>query len=257
MHCSIHTNIHPMLGADIHLGTPGPPVVPVPMPHFVAQLLGGLQTSAKIQPTIMSHNFLVLNRGSDIGMGIGHVAGNILFPILVLTSGSVSEFGAFSVLSGGQPTAIAPLIYAGLNLNCSDPIPMNSINTVIAPGTNMAGFNFSDYLASVLSFAVDVFITGVANLIGAGLGKAAMGGTARLAGHFSVSAGLMTSVLFSHSFSGQVISSVVESTIGFFVGSPIGPAASENSPLSWVGDQADTQINEYMNDYYSQGENLN
>ncbi|PKA97585.1 hypothetical protein B0O79_1251 [Flavobacteriaceae bacterium MAR_2009_75] len=256
MYCSIHTNIHPMLGVDWHMGTPGPPAPPVLMPHFVAQILGGLMTSAQLATTVLSHNFMVVKRASDIGMGIGHVAPNILFPILVLTSGSVSEFGAFSVQSGGTSTAIAPGIYVGINLNCSDPVPGASINGVIAPGCNLAGFNLADFGASMLSVAADVTISGVINLLGGALTKGAMKGIAGLAGKISVSSGLMVAVVLSTEFGGGVAEQVIGKAIGVFVGSPVGPSVGP-APGNWPGNQTDAAIESMMENHYAQGESMN
>ena len=257
MYCSIHTNIHPMLGVDWHLGTPGPPAPPVPMPHFVAQVLGGLMTSAQLAPTVLSHNFMVVKRGSDIGMGIGHVAANILFPILVLTSGSVSEFGAFSVQTAGTSTAIALGVYVGINLNCADPVPGASINGVVAPGCNMANFTMADFGASMLSVAADVAISGALNLLGGALAKGAMKGIVNVAGRVSVSAGLMTAITFSSKYGGGVAEQVIGKTIGFLGGSPVGPSVHENSPGNMPGNWTDNQIESMMENHYSQGESIN
>lgn len=245
-----------MLGVDWHMGTPGPPAPPVVMPHVVAQVLGGLMTSAQLAPTVQSHNFLVVQRGSDIGMGIGHVAPNILFPLLVLTSGSVSEFGAFSVQSGGTSTAIAVGVYVGMNLNCADPVPGASINGVIAPGCNLANFTMADFGASMLSVAVDVAVSGAINLLGGALAKGAMSGVARLAGRFSVSAGLTTALVFSSKFGGGVAEQVFGKVIGVFVGSPVGPSAGP-APGNWPGNYSDQQIESMMENHYSQGETIN
>jgi len=174
MHCSIHTNIHPMVGMDLHNGiVPGVPPVPTPfMPHFVAQVLGGLNLKASLAKTVMSHNFITLQRGSDIGLGIGHVATNILFPLLVLTSSSVSEFGSFTVHLEGKPAAIAPLVLVGFNFNCYDPMPWNT-NLVVAPGCNMAGFSMADFITSMCSIAVNMAVGFVAGKAFGGLSSAA------------------------------------------------------------------------------------
>ena len=186
-----------MLGMDIHLGTPGPPAPPVPMPHFVAQLLGGLPVvgSAKLVPTVLSHNFIALNQGTDIGMGIGHVASNILFPLYVLTSSSTSFFGSFSVLSGGKPTAAASDIYLNRNLNCAQPLSMPT-GMVVAPGCNMVGLSLTDYLAGIANMAVSMGISFIGGKIGGYIAGKAMSGITTLVGKFSVSAGLMTAFTF-------------------------------------------------------------
>jgi|SRR5690554_4358356 len=178
MNCSIHTNIHPMIGLDLHMGSPAPAITPVPMPHITAQVLGGLNTSAKLVPKVLSHNFITLNQGTDIGIGIGHVplAPNWLFGLYILTSGSVSHFGSFSVLSGGAPTAAAilpiPFVGIGINMNCSSPLNL-PVGRVIAPGCNTVGVGPSDVLASSISMAIDAAVSFAAGKIGSGLIKGA------------------------------------------------------------------------------------
>lgn len=247
--CSILTNIHPMLGVDWHMGTPGPPVVPVLMPHFVAQVLGGLPVvgSAKLVPTVLSHNFITLNQGTDIGMGIGHVATNILFPLYVITSSSASHFGSFSVLSGGQPTAAAMGVYVNSNLNCAQPLNMPT-GLVIAPGCNMVGLSPADYLAGLAHMAVSMAISFIGGKIGSFLGGGAMKGIAALAGKFSVSAGLMAAfTLYGTKFGNKVASEIIGTPIGMFLSLPAGK----------LGDYINNEINDALMPNYSQGELLN
>ncbi len=184
MHCSIHTNIHPMLGLDLHMGSPAPITPPVLMPHITAQVLGGIVGSAKLVPTVLSHNFITLNQGSDIGMGIGHIplGPNWLFWLYPLTSGSVSHFGSFSVLSGNKPTAAAiipiPIIGLGINMNCSSPCNLPG-GRVIAPGCNMVGLGMADVFAGTISMALDAAVSFAAGKIG---GKFINGAWSRIVG---------------------------------------------------------------------------
>lgn len=246
MNCSIHTNIHPMVGVDLHnaLLPPVPPAPPVPvpfMPHAVAQVLGGLNLTAAITPTVFSHNFLTIQRGSDIGPFIGHVPmpANIMVPLLILGSGSVSEFGAFSVLSEGKALAIAPLIYVGFNFNCYDPVPWNT-NLVIAPGCNMAGFNMADMCASFISVAIDMALSFVA-------GKIAKGIAGPIASRISASNALLEPFL-NTAMKNEVVSEVVEFTVGLFTGSPLGYDFTVLPGFG--GNETDAVIDTVMNEYY-------
>lgn len=176
MDCAILINIHPMVGVDWHdtLPPPVPPPSPIPSPHFVFQVLNGLNTSVMKSSDVLSHGFQVIKRGSDIGMGIGHVAANYLFPIHVLTSGSKSEFGAYTVLVNNNPVAIACLVYVNLNLNCQGPTtpPVVPLPTgiVIAPSCNMAGFKMGDFLAGLFAMVFDMALQGLLNYFGGKLG---------------------------------------------------------------------------------------
>lgn len=247
-----------MLGVDWHMGTPGPPVPPFPIPHIVAQVLGGLMTAAQLAPKVHSHSFLVVKRGSDIGMGVGHIplAPSFLAILLPFGSGSVSEFGAFSVQSEGAATAIALGVYVGINLNCSDPIPGASVNGVIAPGCNLANFTMADFGASMLSVAADIAITAVINGVLGAAFKGALNGVAGIANRISVSTGLTTALILS-SKSGQLTTGAVESALGFFVGSPMGASADQDSIGNMPGNWTDRRIDDMMNNHYSNGEQLN
>ncbi len=259
--CSMLTNIQPMVGVDWHFGTPGPPVIPFLMPHFVSQVLGGFATSAKLVPTVLSHNFITLQRGTDIGMGIGHVAPNILFPILVLTSGSVSEFAAFSVLIKGQPTAAAVGVYVNPNLNCGDPVPA-PLNIVIAPGTNMVGMSLADIFAGLISMVIDVIIGYVAFTLGNLGGKYLQKGFSRaassIAGKMSARAALFVPLKGSTKFVTEIGEQVFGKAVGYVTGSPVGPSFGPTDYLGDLTNFSDDSINKtFMNNHYEQGEMLN
>lgn len=264
MYCSILTNIHLMLGRDIHLGTIGPPDPPKPMPHYVAQVLGGLNLSAKLVPSVSSHNFIVLNQGSDIGMGIGHVAPNILFPIYVLTSSSTSNFGSFTVLSGDKPTAVALGVYVNMNLNCGQPVNTPT-GMVIAPGCNMIGMTFGEILAGLVSIAVNMAISFALDRLGkVNFGKKfnkkwgleimqgkmadyAIQGVAKIAGRMSVSAGLMFACVGTTKFVKDVVFEVMGSAIAQFTG--VGQKATQEAIMD--------SYNKALLPTYESGENLN
>ena len=255
MYCSILTNIHPMIGVDIHMGTPGPPAPPVTMPHFVAQVLGGLNTTAKLVPTVHSHNFIVLNQGTDIGPGIGHVAPNILIPIYILTSKSSSNFGSFTVLSGGNPTAAAIGVYVNMNLNCGQPVSTPT-GIVVAPGCNMVGITFAEFLAGMVTIAVNMAISFLLDRLGKRLGMDrltgklsdyAIGAVANIAGRVSVSAGLMVACAGTTAFVKSVVNEVMGAAVAQFTG--MGEDAANDAIINnW---------NETMLPTYNQGELLN
>lgn len=250
MYCSILTNIHPMIGVDIHPGTLGPPDPPKPMPHFVAQLLGGLNTKAKLVPSVMSHNFIVLNQGTDIGMGIGHVAPNIFFPLYVLTSSSSSNFGSYTVLSANNPTAAAVGVYVNINLNCGGPLSTTT-GMVVAPGCNMVGITLADFVAGLFSNLVGVAISFVSGSIAGGLSKVGSKvGTnlvGNIVGKFSATRGLQYSLIMALSGVDDVTEEIVSTAIGEFL----------SSPGSVVGDFVGDQINKAMIPNYTGGERLN
>ena len=224
MHCSIHTNVHSMVGMDLHNGiVPGVPPVPTPfMPHFVAQVLGGLNLKASLAKKVMSHNFITLQRGSDIGLGIGHVATNLLFPILVLASSSASQFGSFTVHLEGKPAAIAPLVYVGFNFNCYDPAPWNT-NLVVAPGCNMAGFNFADFVASMVSIVLSIAVGFVCGKAFGGLTSASGAIIGRVAGKAFLKEGLED---IAQSQFGRFVQAGTEEIVKYHFGNAIDAGAS-------------------------------
>jgi len=162
-----------MIGVDVHdTVMPLPP--PYPSPHFVTHILNGFNTSVSKSDNVLSMGFYPLNRGSDIGMGIPHVALNYLVPIHMLVSGSKSEFGVFSVLVNKSPVAVACLWQVSFNLNCQGPtMPLIPLPTggVLAPSRNLVGFKLGDFFGSLFILLTDVFIQGMVNHIGNTAGK--------------------------------------------------------------------------------------
>jgi len=256
MHCSIHTNIHPMLGFDWHLGTPGYPVPPVPMAHFVAQVLGGI-INTDPSKDVLSHNFMTIKRGNDIGMFIGHVAPSILALLLPFGSGSKCEFGAFSVLTNGTPTAIAVGVYVGVNLNCADPIPGASVNGVVAPGTNMANFTLADFGASMLSVAVDIVFAALIDGFLKFAGKCAMSGICKLASRSSVVRGIAFHIATTDILSEGMVGGMFSNAVNYFVGSPVGSSVHENAPGNIPGNMINREIQNMMSNHYNQGTQIN
>jgi len=257
MYCSIHTNIHPMLGCDWHLGTLAPVVPPVPMPHFVAQVLGGIINVEGPSKDVLSHNFLTIKRGSDIGMFIGHVSPSILAILLPLGSGSKCEFGAFSVMTNSTATAVAVGVYVGTNLNCADPIPGASVNAVVAPGTNMANFTLADFGASMLSAAVDIILSAIIDKVIGKLKDGAMAGIMKLASKSSVAKGIVLNVAITNILSGGIVDGMFDNAVNYLVGSPVGSSVHQNAPGNLPGSMVDRGIQNMMNNHYNQGVQIN
>ena len=250
MYCSIHTMAHPMVGVDLHNGISATiPPAPLPfLPHIVGQLLGGtgVLSTAAISSDVASYGIPVIQRASDIGMFIPHIptGPNILAPLLFLTSGSVCEFGAFSVQANNKPLAIAPLIQFGFNFNCYDPVMWNT-NMVIAPGLNLANFTLADMIASLVSVVVDLAISAVfTNMF-----KLTSPITSGLVGKMCASSAFSNSIFKDLVKEGLTAS--VNAAISVAIGTPAGIGSNSNDYSS--GAFFDQQIDESMTAYYENG----
>ena len=264
MNCSIHTNIQPMIGMDLHMGSPAPITPPVLMPHITAQVLGGLNLSAKLVPKVLSHNFITLNQGSDIGMGIGHVplGPNWLFGLYILTSGSTSHFGSFSVLSGGSPTAAAilpiPFVGLGINMNCSSPLNL-PVGRVIAPGCNTVGVGMADVFAGAISMAIDAAVSFAAGKIGSGFIKGAhrvVPAVARKAAGARLIGPLMTTINRStNKVAQKVAQKVAKDSVEEIIGGALGKLTAGITGVA--SDNAAEFYRETFIDNYSNGSLIN
>ncbi len=244
---SIHKIVDIMLGTDIHDLIPPvvPPPPPTPAPSVeVFSLLGlGVPGLIKMEPTVLTHSFPVIQHGSDIGPMIPHVSippANILTPIHMLASGSKSEFGAFTVMAKNKPLAVAfPLIIIGkLNLNCqgptTPPLPLPTAN-VMSPGLNFAGIKLGDIIASYAGMFLDMAIGFVIGKI-AGLGGSAISALASKALAKCTSQAIVVQFLKSKPFM-ELIGGVATTLFG--TGSPTGWAAPWNAyGASGAGDAA-------------------
>jgi hypothetical protein len=207
MPCAVINVLHPMMGVDIHqeLTPPGaPPIpVPVPIPHAVVAPLGNvpgaLAKTVKRSDTSEGKKGVYVNfvkmpiilQGSDIGPIIPHIplapcTPIPLLPIIILTSGSVSEYFAFSVKAHGKPVANAPLVFFTYNMNCGFPCAM-PLNVVFAPSLVFTGFRIGDVLAGVVGSLMDAALSFAINTAFNGLGMKGDGGllgliTARMGG---------------------------------------------------------------------------
>eukprot|EP01035_Chromulina_nebulosa_P062950 gene62950-86101_t len=184
--CSVLLDYHMMVGCDFHDALAIPPLVlPPNLPHVVFHPLGIATFTSQqtdMPKVIQAGNRPVMQRGTDIGMGVPHVPIppvplNVLFPLHMISSGSISEFGAFTVLMQNKPVATAfPMVYATMNLNCQGPstIPFPSTTDVVIAFPNsavFAGMSPADILASLLALAMDVALQTALNLAWKGYGS--------------------------------------------------------------------------------------
>ena len=169
---NVHLEFHPMLGVDFHDEICPPPVPPVKMePHIVAALMNWVMPSSLADTTRnMPGLARVMNRGTDIENFIPHIPigpGLLLAPLIIATSGSKTHFGPARVKANGDAIAAAILVIVGVNLNCSDPLPMPT-GLVLAPNTVMTSMSMGDIIGSCFAMATDAICQG---LIQKGLGK--------------------------------------------------------------------------------------
>jgi hypothetical protein len=160
-------HIHPMLGLDLH-DEVSPPGIPVPnVPHLTMGMLcippWGVCGTGKPNDTVLATIGLSIARGSDMGPFIPHIPippapANLLWPVLFLTSGSKSHFGASGTPTPNGPIAFACLVYVGLNLNCAGPTCPPLPNGYVLALFQLAyvGVTMGDVLAGVLYMAVDL-----------------------------------------------------------------------------------------------------
>ena len=221
MPCAVINVLHPMVGIDIHaeLTPPGAPPIPVPMPfvpHAVAAILGNvpgaLMGTVKRTDTSQGKKAVLVNfvkmpiiiQGSDIGPMIPHiplVPCNPIpnLPLIILGSGSASEFFAFSVKAHGKAIANAPFIFVAMNMNCGfPPTPGN----VIAPSLVFTGFRIGDFIAGMVGLLMDAALSAAISIAFGGL---------------SGSGGLMG--LIKAPLGGPIIKTLVTGLIPLVVGS--------------------------------------
>lgn len=180
MDCNVLIVSHLMIGVDVHdaVYPPAPAVIKF-QPHFSFCILHGITPlSTQYSEKVLSENLATCQRGTDMGPFIPHIGFNpinVLTPVIMIASSSISEFGSFTVLVKDNPVATACLKVVNLNLNCGDPFS-TPFNIVIAPNTVMAGMSAGDYAGSLIAAIVDFATSYVANKIsglpgGGGLSK--------------------------------------------------------------------------------------
>jgi hypothetical protein len=231
--CAVLNVIHPVISVDLHQPwfPPAPPAPPVP--HFWLQILGGLQMPTVKRTTTVVANFTstpIIQQGSDIGPFIVHVsAPHVLLILYFLSSGSVSEFGAFSVQVENRPVGTAIAGFAGINLNCAFPCAMPT-GVVVAISTVCAGMKFGDYMASLACMAADVILSALLTLLGMGLGKGLQAGAFRLLGPFVRSGALSAGVVRTGY---NAVGTLTMAVLGVWgIGSPVGYSANSSDPAN-------------------------
>lgn len=179
-----------MVGCDWHAALLAAlPPIPVPlMPHAVIMPVRGYTFSPEGNQEEFTKNVLsdgglnIAQRGYDIGMFILHISipplpFNTLTPLIMLGSGSICEWGGFTVEIEGKPPALGfPLYIGAVNLNCADPVSGTSLNLQSSVSTVVVGFTFGDFLGSAFAIGFDIGITSALKF----LGKGAMKGLGKL-----------------------------------------------------------------------------
>jgi hypothetical protein len=259
--CAVLNVLHPVIGIDFHQPwIPPAPPAPIPVPHFWLQILGGLAPieaaiegalgasapvlSATVKRTTKTYaNFTatpIIQQSSDIGPFIIHIPAvpHVLLPLIILGSGSVSEFGAFSVQIENRPVGTAMVGFAGINLDCAWPVSMPT-GIVVAISTICAGMKLGDYMASAACLIADVILSGVITLIGMGVSA----GLGSILGRFIQSAAIVAVI----SNAGGAIIMAVLGVIG--IGSPVGYSSEDYSLIghNWGGfkDRSARRIADY------------
>lgn len=165
-------NWHPMIGCDFHDVLPPPgtaPIVPC-VPHpCVSILMGTTLTSTYVKDVITASWGWTMIRRTDIGPLIIHIptAPNLLWPIIVLTSGSKSHFASHQNVTKEGPIAVAVMKVVNINLNCGGPTKMPPSPTGIVPAftTHVSGFSWGDFFAGLIAMGIDAAVQFVLNLI--------------------------------------------------------------------------------------------
>ena len=184
--------IQPIMGVDMHKTVP-PPTPPPPFaPHVVVWGEGWSQKtgfmwavanskaaspeSAVPKPVALCWGYAI-GRGHDAGPHPGHIWPNILLPLILLGSGSKSEFASGTVSHPQGNMAIAVAFAVNLNLDCQDfPIPPLPTGVVMAMfSTVEAGFTLGDFLGGLFSMLMDMALTWISGLICAGITSALSG----------------------------------------------------------------------------------
>lgn len=176
---------HWMIGVDIH-DEVSPPGVPAPkIPHMVSAMLfappwGAITGNPNV--TVLTTMGMAMTQGTDIGFLIPHLPippmpANLLAPVLLLTSGSKSHFGAHNHKGPQGPFAFACLKVVNLNLNCAGPTmpPLPSGNVLAMFQLVWQGVTWGDLIAGTLHLVIDLFVQFAINRF---LGPTGRGGKA-------------------------------------------------------------------------------
>ena len=178
--------IHPCISVDLHHNLPPPPAPPVPLylPYFWLQILGGLPFFNKVKMAKKTYawHFPALQKDTDIGGMLVHVGNpiNLKLPLIIYKSSSKSHFGASTVKIENEIVATSSLIFVNHNMNCGNPCNLPT-GIVVAPNTVMAGMTIGDYISGTLTIVIDASI-------GYGMDKLGKGISAKINDKISKSA---------------------------------------------------------------------
>jgi hypothetical protein len=151
--------------------------ITIPVPLCCA--VWGAATGKPVRNVMSSAFGCTLQRGTDIGpliphIGIGPAFPNLLYPVILATSASKSEFGVASVYAGGDVVAIACMGAIGvpcvnLNLNCWGlPFPPMPSGIVLAYNTVCVDASWWDLVIGALNMILDMLVQYVIGRIFAG-----------------------------------------------------------------------------------------
>jgi hypothetical protein len=155
---------------ELHQGIFPPVPAPVPtVPHLAgAALCLGPWGALTGKPNPTEHSASggkVMSQGTDIGPLIPHynltppAPPNSLLPIMLLTSGSKSHFGAHKTQAPKGPVAFAVAVKINFNLNCAGPIaPPLPSGVVVTFNTHTTGATIGDIVAGALHLVIDLAI---------------------------------------------------------------------------------------------------
>lgn len=241
-----------------------PPVMaPVPaVPHVAGAMLcigpwGAL--TGKPNPTEHSASGgQVMSQGTDIGPLIPHynltppAPPNSLIPILLLTSGSKSHFGAHKSQAPKGPVAFAIAVVVNFNLDCAGPAwPPLPAGVVITFNTHMTGATIGDIVSGFLHMIVDAAIQFGLNRLFASarignffenLTQRALGPAFRALGYGNIQAMVQYGIPGLGRF-GRNVGSMAEefvfnlmgTAVGVAIGSPLGYSAGQTQDQSAPG----------------------
>ncbi|HXI58130.1 MAG TPA: hypothetical protein VNO55_18820 [Polyangia bacterium] len=251
--CKALNSFHLVAGCDLHKQIPPPPPVgPNPFaPHVVVYCLGFAMPSTSLKSaTVKAGMGHALGRQHDLGMGIYHFAANILLPLVWAGAGNKAEFGVASVTIGATPqgpkrmaVALVPFVGLNLQLDCSEPLPLNTSLVVASFNDVSAGFTLRDCIAGFVAMRVDQLYV---FLVGAVIGKAANGFVALLGktviGNMAMLAGGVVAAAFPKT--AAYLGAVATQLVGWIVGTPLG--YSKESKLSSLGGKLNDSITEWI-----------
>lgn len=254
-------------GCDMHKQIPPPPPAgPVPAPHVVVAVMGMAHPSGtKASTTVRAGWGWALGRQHDLSMGMYHIAGNLLIPLVWAGAANKAEFGSASVsvdVSGaGLRLAVAVIPGAGLNIqvDCNEPCALPTSICIASLNTVYAGFSLADFIGGLVAMVSDIAITyivgEIADVITGALGSLAIAGLGEvlaLLGPEALLVGALGEIV-----AGPIIHEAVKMGIGWLIGTPLG--YSYTGPVPGTGGAAHFgpgstyggQFNDFLNDSIS------